>query len=99
MRGIIGSVLLALLLSCSVETPEETEEQKPEVVEEQTPKAPEPAPGEPDRSGCELYGTTEGEVDGKRIPVPVECNPYWMDRGDPPPDEKLNPAKKFANEV
>jgi hypothetical protein len=25
------------------------------------------------------------------ITIPLECDPFWLDRGDPPPEEKSNP--------
>lgn len=100
MKRMFGTVLLGIfLLACAPELPDETTEQKPDVTEEETP----PAPGGPPpqdgsgKSGCDLYGTVVGEVNGRSIPVPVECNPYYFDKGDPPP-EKLKPGKQFVNE-
>lgn len=99
MKRMFGTVLLGMfLLACTPEFPDETTEQKPDVVEEETSPAPGAPPREDGgRSGCDLYQTVVGEFNGMKVPVPVECDPYYFDKGDPPP-EKLNPAKQFVNE-
>lgn len=98
---MFGIVLLGLsFLACAPEVPDETTVQEPEVAQTEQPEHLSGPPSTNDssgKSGCDLYGTVENEVNGMKIPVPVECDPYYFDKGDPPP-EKLNPVKQFVNE-
>lgn len=32
-----------------------------------------------------------------QVTVPIPCNPFWIDRGDPPPDEVTSPEETYGN--
>lgn len=38
-------------------------------------------------------------LDGRTFDVPALCNPYWMDKGDPPPDRTQSVGDRIRREV
>lgn len=55
-----------------------------------------------DRSGCELYGPTHFELgEGGNtflLDVPVECEPYYLEKGRPPESDVKSPDMSVGPE-
>lgn len=86
-------------------------DQDPQVVEDESGDDVGYVEGDSSPSGCQLYGpTVKSGPDGLPIIIPVECNPFYFDKGDPDPTRVENSqtdrpdthvkkiSKIFANE-
>lgn len=96
MRKFITGLLVVLSLgACSLESAVDSSEEssQEEETSEPTLAAPEQPPGDANLSGCDLY---------KGV-VPVECNPFYLEKGRPlprePRDSKIQVRVVHANQT
>ncbi len=81
MRYLI--CLLIFILGCLPETDSLPNEESTDSPTQEEVDLPPPPEQEKSPGGCDSYNAIHGDVQGKVIVIPVECNPYWFDNGDP----------------
>jgi hypothetical protein len=70
----------------------EKSDQDPQIVEDETTDSVGYVEDDGSPSGCQLYGpTVKSGPDGLPIIIPVECNQFYFDKGDPDPTRVENP--------
>lgn len=93
MVGVLGLVLSGCLVQTT--NPDEFQDSPVPPAERITIPAPNTI-GSPDPCASLLRVINLPDGRSLFVEVPVECNPYYIDRGDPPPESQKNASDPEA---
>lgn len=95
MRNIL-LVLFLFLVGCVASS--DSLSPAPSTEEISGPIASPNLPGKHSPNPCTMTETLNGP-NGSEIQIPIPCNEYWIDKGDPPDEMTVVPPEKVDPEI